>query len=88
MEFSEILKGLREEHGYTQEKLASKLNVSRTLVTHYEKGNRTISTADLKQICEMSGFSADWCIGKLSYCIKRDQVKKIKPKEFRELTKV
>lgn len=79
------LKTIRKDLKYTQEKLASKLNVSRTLITHYEKGIRKISTADLKQICEISGFSADWCVGKLNECIKREQIKKIKPKEIREL---
>lgn len=79
------LKSIRKELNFTQEKLASKLNISRTLVTHYERGNRTIRTADLKGICEMSGYSADWCVGKLDKKIKYKQVKKIKPKEIKEL---
>lgn len=82
------LKIIRKDLNYTQEKLASKLNVSRSLVTHYEKGNRMISTADLKQICEMSGYSADWCCGKLKNCIKREQLKKIKPKEIKKYIQV
>lgn len=81
------LKTIRKDLNYTQEKLASKLNVSRTLITHYEKGIRKISTADLKQICEISGYSAGWCVGKLNECIKREQTKKIKPKEIKELIK-
>lgn len=79
------LKTIRKNLGITQEKMASKLNVSRTLITHYEAGNREIRTADLKQICEMSGYSADWCVGKLNECQKREQIKKIKPKEIKEL---
>lgn len=82
------IKTIRKELKYSQDKLANKLNVSRTLVTHYEKGIRTIRTADLKQLCEMSGYSADWCVGKLNKCIKRDKVKKIKPKEIKELLEV
>lgn len=82
------LKTIRKDLKFTQEKLASKLNVSRTLITHYESGNREIRTADLMQICEMSGYSADWCVGKLSNCIKREQIKKIKPKEIKELIEV
>lgn len=82
------IRSIRKELNFTQEKLASKLNVSRTLITHYEKGDRTIRTADLKQICELSGYSADWCVGKLNECIKYKQIKKIKPRELRELTKV
>ena len=79
------LKQIRKELNFTQEKLAKKLNISRTLITHYERGNRIISTADLKGICEISGYSADWCVGKLNSCVKRDQKKKIKPKEMKEL---
>ena len=82
------LKTIRKELNITQEKLASKLNVSRTLVTHYENGNRPISTAALKQICEISAYSADWCVGKLNKCIKYKQIKKIKPKEIKELIEV
>ena len=48
------LKEIRQELKLTQEKLAAKLNVTRSLISHYEKGIRTIKTADLKQICEIS----------------------------------
>ena len=64
------LKEIRKELGITQDKLASKLNVSRPLITHYEKGIRTISTADLKGFCELSGISADYLVGKLKYKLK------------------
>jgi len=79
------IKTIRRELKYTQEKLASKLNISRTMITHYEKGIRKINTADLKQICELSGYSADWCVGKLEKKQRIVQTKKIKPKEIKEL---
>ncbi len=79
------LKELRKDLGYTQDKLAKKLNISRPLIAHYEKGVRTIRTADLKGICELSGISADWCVGKLDYKLKIKTIKKIKPKEIKEL---
>lgn len=79
------LKEIRKELGITQEKLASKLNVSRPLVTHYEKGIRFIRTADLKGICELSGYSADWYVGKLEYKLKIKTTKKIKPKEIKSM---
>ena len=81
------LKEIRKELGITQDKLANKLNVSRPLIAHYEKGIRTISTADLKGLCELSGISADWYIGKLSYKLKIKTNKKIKPKEIKKLIK-
>ena len=79
------IKEVRKELGITQDKLASKLNVSRPLVTHYEKGIRTIRTADLKGLCEITGYSADWYVGKLKYKLKIKTNKKIKPKEIKEL---
>ena len=47
----EKLKEIRKELNFTQEKLANKLNIARSFWSHYEKGIRTIKTADLKQIC-------------------------------------
>lgn len=82
------LKEIRQELKFTQEKLASKLNITRSLVTHYEKGIRTIKTADLKQICQMSGYSADYIVGKLKEKARIQVIKKIKPKEFKELMNV
>lgn len=78
----EINKEIRKELGITQDKLACKLNISRPLVTHYEKGIRTISTADLKGFCELSEVSADYIVGKLNYKEKIKVNKKIKPKEL------
>ena len=82
------IKEIRKELGFTQDKLSQKLNISRPLVTHYEKGIRTISTADLKGFCELTGASADWCVGKLNKKIKYRTNKKIKPKEIKELMEV
>lgn len=79
------LKEIRKELNITQDKMAQKLNISRPLVTHYEKGVRTIRTADLKGICELSSVSADWCVGKLNYKLKIKTNKKIKPKEIKNL---
>ena len=72
------LKEIRKELNITQDKMAQKLNISRPLVTHYEKGIRTISTADLKQICETFGVSADYIVGNIDINIKRDKKSKLK----------
>lgn len=82
------IKEIRKDLGLTQDRLAQKLNVSRPLITHYEKGIRTISTADLKGFCELSGISADYCVGKLEKKVKIKTNKKIKPKEIKELLEV
>jgi len=42
-----------------------------------------MSSADLKEICNTFGFSADWCIGNTLECIRRDIKIKIKPEEMR-----
>ena len=76
---------IRKELGFTQDKLSHKLNISRTLISHYEKGIRIISTADLKGFCELSGSSADYCVGKLDRNIKYKINKKIKPKEIKTM---
>ena len=82
------IKEIRKELGFTQDKLAQKLNVSRPLITHYEKGIRTIRTADLKGFCELTGASADYLLGKLNKKIKYKTNKKIKPKEIKELMEI
>lgn len=43
-----------------------------------------ISTADLKQICETFGVSADYIVGNLSENINRKKKIKIKTKEIKE----
>ena len=81
------IKEIRKELGFTQDKLSKKLNISRPMIAHYEKGVRTISTADLMGICSLSGYSADWYVGKLKNKTKIKTLKKIKPKEIKELIK-
>lgn len=43
-----------------------------------------ISTADLKQICETFGVSADYVVGNTDINIKREKKIKIKTKEIKE----
>ncbi len=38
MKFPEILRMLREKHGYSQKQLADVLHVSKNSVSHYELG--------------------------------------------------
>ena len=60
----ENIKIIRKDLKYTQEKLANKLHIVRSLLAHYEVGRRLIKTEDLKQLCEVSDYSADWIVGK------------------------
>ena len=79
------LKALRKNLGFTQEKFAQRLDTKRSSISYYEIGRMMISTADLKQICETFGYSADWCVGKTYQCIRYKPVKKMKAKEMKEM---
>lgn len=79
------LKDIRRNEGLTQEKMAKRINTYRFLISDYETGRKSISTADLKQICETFGYSADWCVGKINECIRYDPVRKIKAKEVKNM---
>lgn len=79
------LREIRKSEKLTQEKMAKRINTYRFLISDYETGRKSISAADLKQICETFGYSADWCVGKLDQCIRYKPIKKMKTKEMKEL---
>lgn len=79
------LREIRKSEGLTQEKMAKRINTYRFLISDYETGRKSISTADLKQICETFGFSADWCVGKIKECIHYKPVKKLKARDVKGL---
>ena len=51
MKFNEKLKVLRTEKGYTQEEIATKLNISRQSVSKWENGINEPDIETLKKIC-------------------------------------
>ncbi len=59
------LKEIRKENKLTQEKLSKILNVARTIITEYEKGNFPIATHSLYTICKKYNISADYLLGKI-----------------------
>ncbi len=59
------LKELRKLNNLTQDKLALKLNVSRTTITEYERGTNLIATPFLYTICKKYKISADYLLGKI-----------------------
>lgn len=61
----ERLKEFRKVNKLTQEKLAKKLNVSRTTITEYERGTNIIATPFLYTICKDYKVSADYLLGKI-----------------------
>ena len=60
------LKELRKSLNLTQEKLAQKLNVARSIIGEYEKGNVLISTHALYTLCKKHNVSADYLLGKIN----------------------
>ncbi len=78
------LKEIRKKAGLTQEMFASKIDTKRSSISYYEIGKMMISTADLKQICETFGVSADYIVGNIDTNIKRDKKIKMKVQEIKE----
>ncbi len=82
------LKEIRKENNLTQDKFAKKIDTKRSSISYYEIGKMMISTADLKQICETFGISADYIIGNISKKIIRVKKTKLKTKDIKEKIKV
>ena len=63
--FIERLKIIRKEHDITQQKLASKLNISRTSIINYEKGYTMPNLDFIIFISKKYKVSADYLLGKI-----------------------
>jgi len=79
------IKEVRKSNNLTQEQFAKMLFTKRSNISYYEIGKLTISTADLKEICETFGVSADYIIGNTLKPIKRYKRKKLTPKDVKGL---
>lgn len=69
--------------GLNQKEFAEKIKTKPSSISYYECGKMSMSSADLKDICNTFGFSADWCVGNTLECIRRDIKIKVKPEEIR-----
>lgn len=78
------LKEIRKNNKMTQDKFAKKIDTKRSSISYYEIGKMMISTADLKQICETFGVSADYIVGNITDNINRDKKHKLKVKDIKE----
>ncbi len=79
----EKIRRIRINEDMNQEQFASAIKTKRSNISYYEKGKKTISSADLKDICNTFGYSADWCLGNTSECIRRKKKIIIKDSEIR-----
>lgn len=78
------LKDIRKTNKMTQDKFAQKIDTKRSSISYYEIGRMMISTADLKQICETFGVSADYIVGNINNNITRNKKQKLKVKDIKE----
>ncbi len=58
------LKEFRKEKKLTQNVLAKKINIARSMLSEYEKGNYLVSIHCLYTICKKYNISADYLLGK------------------------
>lgn len=58
----ERLKNLRKKNKFTQKELGDKLGVHSNTISMYEKGNRNIPSAMLKEISEIFNVSIDYLL--------------------------
>ena len=52
----------REQHGYTREQFAEKLDVSVSYLAELERGRTGISVKMLIKVCDLLGLSADYVL--------------------------
>lgn len=64
MSFGDVLKCLRKEAGMTQDELAQTLNVAKSTVSMYERGERFPGFDAVKEIADVFGISTDVLYGR------------------------
>lgn len=79
----EKLREIRKKEKLTQEHFAKIIDTKRSSISYYEIGKMMISTADLKQICETFGHSADYIVGNTNNCLKRNKKEKLSTKKIK-----
>lgn len=62
-QFSERLTKLRKERGYSQKKVASDLDISQALLSHYEKGIRECGLNFVVKCSKYYGVTTDYLLG-------------------------
>lgn len=72
MLFGEILQELRKDHGLTQEEVALKLNVSRTVLSKYESNENEPNLDFLVRCSDFFHVSVDYLLGKTKISLPQD----------------
>ena len=63
MNFSDSIKNIREEKGFSQEKLARKLNVAQSTIGMWESGKRTPKLGELNRLARILNITVNRLIG-------------------------
>lgn len=61
-EYYEILRELREDHDYTQSKIAKVLNTTQQVYSRYELGINEMPVRHLRTLCQFYQVSADYVL--------------------------
>lgn len=67
----ELLRGLREDHDYSQSDIAAVLGISQQHYSKYETGEYELPLRHFITLAEYYGVSADYLIGRCAYNEKR-----------------
>lgn len=62
-EYTEILRGLREDSDLTQAQVAAALGTTQRVYARYEKGINELPVRHLRALCAYYGVSADYVLG-------------------------
>lgn len=72
MNFAQRLREVRATKGLTQQQIADKLNVSKSIVAHWEAGRRTPPMSTMSTISEVLGVSVNYLVGDSTEAIAYD----------------
>lgn len=76
--FAERFKSRRLQLGLNQREISEKLNIQRSTITNYEKGNITPTADKLPEIANMLNVSVDYLLGRSDYMNKAEMAADIR----------
>jgi len=62
-EFTDLLRGIREDNDLTQSQIAEILGTSQTMYARYERGANELPLRHLVALCKFYNVSADYFLG-------------------------
>lgn len=62
MDYIDKLTALREDHDFSQAKIAEILGISQTAVSKYELRQRKYQIQDIIELCKLYGVSSDYLL--------------------------